>query len=129
MKEEYDDIYTLYIIGNGFDQHHDIQSSYQQYKEWVKKYRKQLYARLTMFYGDTTEELWKSFEEHIPNITIVNYIRYILGLSIEDINQKVKIEFPHEWMDKKLNFKDNLLFDIAQLMNCEISKIGAQSER
>jgi hypothetical protein len=28
---------NLYIIGNGFDQHHDIQCSFLNFMEWIKE--------------------------------------------------------------------------------------------
>lgn len=38
---------VLYIIGNGFDLHHHVKSSYQAFAEWLNKNNRKLYQKLT----------------------------------------------------------------------------------
>lgn len=41
----------LYIIGNGFDIHHGIQSSYRAYREWLLENHPELLTRLEIAFG------------------------------------------------------------------------------
>ena len=41
---------NLFIIGNGFDIHHSINSSYSDYREWLKGYDFDLYNKLCRLY-------------------------------------------------------------------------------
>ena len=40
----------LYIIGNGFDMHHGIKSSYSNYRGWLEENDPDLYERLREYY-------------------------------------------------------------------------------
>lgn len=57
----------LYIIGNGFDVHHGIKSSYRTYMEWLKDNHKEDYQKIIDFYGDIAEkpEWWNEFETNL----------------------------------------------------------------
>lgn len=59
----------LYLIGNGFDRHHDIPSGYESFKEWLKSHNRMLYMRLFLLYEINGGNLWASFEENLGNIT------------------------------------------------------------
>ena len=57
----------LYVIGNGFDIHHGIDSSYWHFKEWVRKNRKEsnlirlmdtLFSNDRECWGDIEKALW-----------------------------------------------------------------------
>lgn len=58
---------TLYVIGNGFDIHHGIESSYRCYMEWLKENHKYDYQKVINFYGDEAEkhEWWNEFEKNL----------------------------------------------------------------
>lgn len=58
---------TLYVIGNGFDIHHGIKSSYRCYMEWLKENHKDDYQKVIDFYGDEAEkhEWWNEFETNL----------------------------------------------------------------
>lgn len=60
----YDNV--LYIIGNGFDRHHHIRSSYLDFADWLKKNNKVLYGTLS----DVCKEdfLWKDFERALAYV-------------------------------------------------------------
>lgn len=57
----------LYIIGNGFDVHHCIKSSYRNYMNWLKEYHKEDYQKIVNFYGEEAENLewWYEFETNL----------------------------------------------------------------
>ena len=60
----------LYIIGNGFDIHHKINSAYSDFKNWLeinhKKYNA-LYLIENYFYIDS--EFWHDFENNLSKFT------------------------------------------------------------
>lgn len=58
---------TLYVIGNGFDIHHGIKSSYCCYMEWLKEKHRDDYQKVINFYGDEVEkhEWWNEFEKNL----------------------------------------------------------------
>lgn len=58
---------TLYVIGNGFDIHHGIKSSYRCYMEWLKENHRDDYQKVINFYGDEAEkhEWWNEFEKNL----------------------------------------------------------------
>lgn len=51
----------LYIIGNGFDLHHDVQSRYSDFRDFVNENDSDLFEALEEYFN--TDELWSDFEE------------------------------------------------------------------
>lgn len=60
-------IKTLYVIGNGFDLHHNIKSSYANYRDWLKEKHSNIYEKLIELYGAeaTDKSWWGDFEENL----------------------------------------------------------------
>lgn len=59
-------IKRLYVIGNGFDRHHDINSSYCDFRAWMcENVRYDAEDIESLFDCD---ELWKSFEENLSKL-------------------------------------------------------------
>lgn len=65
---------NLYIIGNGFDCHHGINSSYSAYREWLKENNSELYEKLSDFYATEDDEWWWEFELNLGEINLIDYI-------------------------------------------------------
>lgn len=63
-------IKELYLIGNGFDMHHCINSSYSQFKKWLEKRDPVVFNRLFQVYELDGGDLWSSLEENLGNISI-----------------------------------------------------------
>lgn len=59
---------SLYVIGNGFDIHHGIQSKYWQFGEYVKLHNSELYDTFEDFFS--FEGNWDSFEETLKYIDV-----------------------------------------------------------
>lgn len=57
----------LYVIGNGFDLHHGVKSSYYCYMEWLKENHKDDYQKIIDFYGNKAKEYewWNEFETNL----------------------------------------------------------------
>lgn len=68
----------LYLIGNGFDIHHGINSSYSDYREWLKGYDFYLYDKLCRLYdsAEDDDDWWNSFEQHLSAISF-DYINRV----------------------------------------------------
>jgi len=62
----------LYIIGNGFDLHHELRTSYWDFSEYLKENDSELYYLLDSYtyYPATEESLWSKFEENLANLEI-----------------------------------------------------------
>lgn len=58
----------LYIIGNGFDLHHGLKTSYFGFGEWLAVNNSRLYEQIRtyLFYGEMN--LWKHFEDRLACI-------------------------------------------------------------
>lgn len=65
---------NLYIIGNGFDCHHNIRSSYSAYRTWLQENDTDLYEKLSEFYDTEDDEWWWQFELNLGEINLVDYI-------------------------------------------------------
>lgn len=85
----------LYIIGNGFDLHHDIPSSYAFYREWLKRHDYALYATLEQ--TCTVEFLWSDFEGALSYISRRYFLEY------------GRIVIPKNWNDDDYNYADLLM--------------------
>lgn len=60
---------TLYIIGNGFDIHHGINSSFEDYRKWLHKKAPYLYDKLHTFYNIEDDKWWSDFEQNLAEIS------------------------------------------------------------
>lgn len=57
---------VLYIIGNGFDLHHGIHSSYKYFSVWLKQNNRDLYRKLLQVCKSNA--LWWNFEEALAYV-------------------------------------------------------------
>lgn len=65
----------LYVIGNGFDIHHGINSSYKCYMEWLKDKHKDVYVNLLKYYPQAEDdEWWGDFENNLGLPDIHDYL-------------------------------------------------------
>lgn len=71
---------TLYIIGNGFDLHHELPTSYASFRDYAKK--KQTISKwLNNIYGDaiTNSEWWWQFEENLAKVDYTSLQKSLNG--------------------------------------------------
>lgn len=69
---------TLYIIGNGFDLHHGLKTSYQTFAFYLQDHYEQVYEYLTSYFGlphldrekkeDSWNPLWAEFEKTLADL-------------------------------------------------------------
>lgn len=75
-KREIDtnDMKQLFVIGNGFDIHHKIPSSYKMYRDWLEEHDSELLESLRCYYDVDDGEWWSQFEIKLGHPDMVDYI-------------------------------------------------------
>ena len=67
----------LYLIGNGFDLHHGIPCSYQNYRQWLEKKHSDVLHLIDAYYECPSSEWWGNFEESLGEKDIREYARNV----------------------------------------------------
>lgn len=70
----------LYIIGNGFDLHHGLSTSYTNFEHHLKTHNIQLLDSLNKYYSfaSVDDDLWSKFEKNLANLDKDSLIDYLL---------------------------------------------------
>lgn len=90
----------LYIIGNGFDLHHGIPSSYNNYKNWLSLRWLPLYDEIARsFIGADKVAWWSDFENSLAkldiqyDLSIIQFQDYeVDGIVIEGCNRPTRLD-------------------------------------
>ena len=71
-------IRSLYIIGNGFDLHHEIKSRYKDFSEWLKDNDFAVYQKIITLYGEeiVNDEWWSDFETSLGHLNVREIIEH-----------------------------------------------------
>lgn len=94
---------NLYIIGNGFDQHHDIQCSFLNFMEWIKENDAGLFFKLTQVYNNAWERNWWSdFENNLAQLDINYYANRKGNLYDPEYIKEGSIEEKSEFASRKV---------------------------
>lgn len=117
---------TLYIIGNGFDLHHKLNTSYSSFRDYARKKQK-LTNWLSSIYGKAIykSEWWWQFEENLAKVDYTNLMRSLNGngnalgfMQIKNLFNNLPFFF-NEWLnsleldvqpDCNLNLDSNAMF-------------------
>lgn len=117
---------TLYIIGNGFDLHHGLNTSYLNFRDYCVRNAPSLWKNLSEIYGDKINHdmWWSDFENKLGNINYTSLALSYNGLAMGE--QKVQNLFKgmlpplfgkwikqirrHPQMDTNLNIDTESLF-------------------
>lgn len=68
---------TLYIIGNGFDMHHDIKCSYRDFCEWLGENHSGLLDKMEEIYGCCDSDWWSDFEHNLGEIDLMEHAQQV----------------------------------------------------
>jgi len=105
----------LYIIGNGFDIHHDIPSSYKDFHQWIEENDKELLAQMQEFFIDSYDSTWwKDFEHNLSSLDAYSIIY-----------TKVQENYPNIADD---NFSDSEWYDAEHAVERQIDDIYSAIE-
>lgn len=63
----------LYIIGNGFDLHHGIHSSYNDFQNWMNENHPDIINKVEEIYGNCNNDWWSDFEHHLASLDAIKY--------------------------------------------------------
>ncbi len=94
----------LYVIGNGFDLHHKIPSSYSQFKEYVKIFDSELYYAIEDYLP--VDDWWSDLEESFAHFDV-----YQLADSALDFLQSYNSE---KWSD---SFHHDYQFEVSRVVS------------
>ena len=105
---------NLYIIGNGFDQYHNINCSYNNFMEWTKKNDDVFFFKLTKVYDDACKcYWWRDFENSLAQLNISYYANKKGNLYDPEYIKEGSIEEKTKYASKKVfnefkSIKDSL---------------------
>ena len=114
---------NLYIIGNGFDQHHDIQCSFLNFMEWIKENDAGLFFKLTQVYNSAWEyNWWRDFENSLAQLNISYYANKKGNLYDPEYIKEGSIEEKTEFTSRKVmeefdSIKDSLRHDFQKWLS------------
>lgn len=95
----------LYIIGNGFDLHHGINSKYSDFRVWLTETNCELLCRLDNIYGDCDQEWWADFENQIASLDAIQFGEYI---AFENQPELMSEHCDRTWNDAKIEVERQL---------------------
>lgn len=90
----------LYIIGNGFDMHHGIKTSYHGFASYLIEKDYELYNLLKTYfhYSETQSDLWSCFEENLANFNVRQLLEdnrvFLPDIEPDEFKEKEMYVFP-----------------------------------
>lgn len=101
-------IRNLYIIGNGFDCHHNICSSYYAYLDWLKTNNVDVYNEIVRYYPQAVEDRWwGTFENQLGEIELIPLIEQVALENEPDIDDYERDHYIDEFAGAN-DIKDSL---------------------
>ena len=61
----------LYIIGNGFDLHHDIPSRYLDYRNWLEQNKPSILYTIDELFNSVDDRWWSHFETNLTTVDML----------------------------------------------------------
>lgn len=84
---------NLYILGNGFDQHHDIPCGFPRFMTWVKENDAKFFMKLSKVYSNAwNSEWWMDFENNLALLNAILYASRLGNLYDPEFNTEGSIE-------------------------------------
>jgi len=105
----------LYIIGNGFDLHHGLRTSYYAFAAYLRDNNRELYDILESFvsYPTSEKDLWSLFESNLANLDaeaiLSDNADYLPDLGSEDFRDRDRYTFTDVLMRIKQLLTEGLL--------------------
>ncbi len=105
----------LYIIGNGFDLHHGINSSYKDFRDWLYNNHKSLYEHFNDIYDDCGSVWWSDFEN---SLALLNVDKYAQSMGHKHKPNYSSEKFEESLSVAELEADNKLTMLIKDLRNC-----------
>lgn len=100
----------LYIIGNGFDCHHRINSSYKDFYKFLSEYHADLLCEVDDAFENCDSEWWGDFENKLGELNVYSVARKIASENRPDL---LSDHCDRTWEDAEIETRNKLeeLFD------------------
>ena len=86
----------LYIIGNGFDLHHGLATSYDDFKKYLKVHNRELLDNLYKYYYlEGEKDLWSEFEDNLAHLDKDGLLDYLTNY-FDDTSNRGRNAMPIE---------------------------------
>lgn len=97
----------LYIIGNGFDLHHGMKTSYSQFREWLGKEDTSVLCTIDELFGYCDDDWWQNFESNLAT-----------AVTSEIVQEEVSQNYPDFGSD---DFRDSNWYDAEYAVEMVLS--------
>lgn len=105
----------LYIIGNGFDLHHGINSSYRDFMKWMNVNYCDIMLKVDKVYGDCDNDWWSDFENQLASLDAIQYSRKIAFENRPDLTSE---HCDGMWQDAQIEVKNQLYGLYSDIREC-----------
>jgi hypothetical protein len=109
---------TLFVIGNGFDLHHEIPSRYDDFREFLSEKDKDLLNLIKKYLPLYEDKLWRDFEAALANLdkdSVENYaLNYLMSYSSDEWSDSGHHDYQYE-IDKIVTaLTDSLKYKLSE---------------
>ena len=105
----------LYIIGNGFDLHHNLKTSYYNFRDYLKNHNREIYDLLEQ-YVCCSDDLWGDFEESLAKLDTdelyCDNSNLLRNIEIGDISEDYYD--PYEFSNEMERIYDKLTIELIE---------------
>lgn len=115
-------IERLYIIGNGFDLHHYLKTSYHDFALYLKENDRKLYDTLEKYisYPTSDKDLWAKFEENLANLGAKEILsansNYLPDYASDEFRDRDRYAFPDTMQQFYEMLTDVLFHNFAEFI-------------
>ena len=109
---------TLYIIGNGFDLHHRIPSSYFHFGEFLQDRDPETYEFVVQYFHSDENDFWSTFEQKLADLDTHSLLedasQFLVGYGADDWSDAYHHDYQYE-IDKVVSaLSSKLLLRFAE---------------
>lgn len=105
----------LYIIGNGFDLHHKINSSYKNFHQWMYENNPDVIEKVDKIYGICDDKWWSDFENQLASLDAIRYSSEIASENRPDLTSD---HCDRMWTDAQDEVENQLKELYSELREC-----------
>ena len=125
-KGEKKQCYTkLYIIGNGFDLHHGIQSGYFNFKDFLEENDPEVYNVVDTYLGNI-KDFWSCFEKNLAHLDEDKILDYALNFLVSYGADKWSDAYHHDYQYEISRIVDSLTIHLKQAFIDWVNQIEIQ---